>query len=63
MFGDGSSRVFGLPPGVDFATELARGVLSRMAGQPPEALARVQIYTNARRAARASKMCFRRRGR
>ena len=39
-------RVFALPPGVDFPRALARGVAGRMAGTPPEALARVTIYLN-----------------
>ena len=29
--------VFALPPGVDFAQELVRGLIARMEGQPPEA--------------------------
>jgi len=36
-------RVFGLPPGVDFAAELAAGLRARLAGQPPQAIARVQL--------------------
>lgn len=36
-------RVFGLPPGVDFAAELAAGLRQRLEDQPPEALARVEI--------------------
>lgn len=37
-------RLFALPPGVDFCHEVAQGVLSRMQGQDPAALARVRIY-------------------
>ncbi len=49
MFDPGGPRVFGLPPGVDFPAAVARGLLARMAGQPPEALARVEIYANTAR--------------
>ena len=44
----GSSR---LPPGVDFARALVAGLDARLAGQPPEAVARVEIWVNTRRAA------------
>ncbi|MBD3677420.1 MAG: double-strand break repair protein AddB [Rhodobacteraceae bacterium] len=39
-------RLFGLPPGADFARALTEGLLSRMDGTPPEALARVEIHVN-----------------
>ena len=39
-------RVFGLPPGVDFADALARGLLERHGGGPPEALARVSVIVS-----------------
>lgn len=45
-------RVFALPLGVDFAGRFVDGLLARLEGQPPEALARVVIYTNTRRSAR-----------
>ncbi|HET9067803.1 MAG TPA: double-strand break repair protein AddB [Amaricoccus sp.] len=45
-------RVFALPPGADFARALAQGLDARLAGQPPEAVARVEIWLNTRRAAR-----------
>lgn len=51
-------RVFGLPPGADFPAELAAGVLARMAGKPPEALARVTILVNTRRMQRRLKALF-----
>lgn len=38
--------LFALPPGVDFAAELARGLRARMAGQPPLAMARVLVIVN-----------------
>lgn len=41
--------LYALPPGVDFAHEFVTGFLDRMAGQPPEAMARVTIYANASR--------------
>ncbi len=39
-------RVFGLPPGADFAGALVAGLRRRMAGQPPEAMGRVTLYLN-----------------
>jgi len=47
-----SSRVFALPIGVDFSGAFVDGLLDRLVGQPPEALARVVIYVNTRRSAR-----------
>lgn len=41
--------VFCLPPGVDFATELVRGLQARLNGQPPEAMAKVTLYLNSQR--------------
>ena len=38
--------LFGLPPGVDFAAEVAAGLRARMAAEPPEAMARVRIHVN-----------------
>ncbi|HRO11954.1 MAG TPA: double-strand break repair protein AddB, partial [Amaricoccus sp.] len=51
-------RVFALPPGADFARALAQGLDARLAGQPPEAVARVEIWLNTRRAARALMAVF-----
>ncbi len=45
-------RVFGIPPGCDFSVAFLDGLKERLSGQPPEAIARVEIYTNTRRAAR-----------
>lgn len=42
-------RLFGLPPGVDFATALVAGLQERLAGQPPEAMARVTLWLNSSR--------------
>jgi ATP-dependent helicase/nuclease subunit B len=49
MFEPGTPRLFGLAPGIDFARALAAGLRARLDGQPPEALARVEIYLNTRR--------------
>lgn len=49
MFEPGEPRLFGLPPGVDFPRAVADGVLARMRGRPPEALAQVEIYANTAR--------------
>ena len=51
-------RVFGLPPGVEFPRAVLDGLLARMAGQPPEALARVEIFVNTRRMQRRMKTLF-----
>ena len=53
-----SPRVFGLPPGADFATAFVDGLLQRNAGQPPEALARVEVFVNTRRMQRRIKTLF-----
>ncbi|SNX70845.1 double-strand break repair protein AddB [Cereibacter ovatus] len=41
--------LFGLPPGVDFPAALVAGLRARLAGQPPEAMARVDLYVNTQR--------------
>ncbi len=51
-------RVFGLAPGVDFPGELVRGLLSRLEGQPPQALARVDLIVNTRRMQRRLREIF-----
>ncbi len=45
--------IFGLPPGADFPRLLTRGLHDRMAGLPPEAMARVTLYVNTQRMRRA----------
>ena len=47
---DDRSRIFGIPPGADFSEILAKGLDERLAGQPPEELARIDIFTNSERA-------------
>ena len=42
-------RLFALPPGADFPRLLVQGLLARMGGTPPEAMARVAIHVNTRR--------------
>jgi ATP-dependent helicase/nuclease subunit B len=58
MFDSPSPRVFGLPPGVDFPALLVRGLLERLHGQPPEALARVTLFLNTARMRRRVQQCF-----
>ena len=48
---DWQSGLFALPCGVDFAAALADGLIERMAGTPPEAMARVTVYVNSGRTA------------
>ena len=55
--GDGA-RVFGIEPGTDFAESLVDGLLQRLAGAPPDALARVTIFTNNRRSERRLEEVF-----
>lgn len=46
---DPAPNLYALPPGVDFPAELVRGLLARMEGHPPEALARVTVILNTQR--------------
>ena len=58
MFDAARPRLFHLPPGVDFARELVRGLQARLAGQPPEAMARVTVYLNTARMRRRVSEAF-----
>lgn len=58
LFDTCGPRVFGAPPGADFAAQLAAGVRARLAGAPPEALAGVEITLNTLRAIRATQAAF-----
>jgi len=51
-------RVFALAPGVDFPHALVSGLIARHTGQPPEALARVELIVNTRRMARRIRALF-----
>lgn len=51
-------RLFGLPPGVDFAEALVLGLRIRMADASPEAMARVELYVNTRRMQRRVQKLF-----
>lgn len=51
-------RLFGLPPGVDFPRALVDGLLKRVEGQPPEALARVELIVNTERMRRRIRAIF-----
>ncbi|WP_323035137.1 double-strand break repair protein AddB [Pararhodobacter sp.] len=42
-------RVFGIAPGMDFPLALAQGLRARLQGQPPEAIARVEVIVNTAR--------------
>ncbi|MBD3785373.1 MAG: double-strand break repair protein AddB [Sphingomonadales bacterium] len=55
-------RLFALPPGVDFPRALVRGLIERMAGQPPEAMARVRLLANSGRMQRRIREEFDRHG-
>ncbi len=62
MFSGPAPRVFGLPPGVDFPARLVDGLLQRLRGQPPEAMARVTLYLNTARIRRRVQAEFASRG-
>ncbi|UWR22454.1 double-strand break repair protein AddB [Sulfitobacter sp. S190] len=51
-------RVYGLAPGVDFPKALMDGLIARTAGQPPEALARVELIVNTQRMRRRLRHLF-----
>lgn len=55
---DQTPRVFGIAPGVDFPKALVDGLMTRMQGQPPEDLARVDVIVNTRRMARRMRELF-----
>lgn len=55
-------KLFGLPLGVDFPAELVAGLVARMAGQPPEAMARVTLIVNTERMRRRVQACLAARG-
>lgn len=55
-------NLFALPPGVDFPAELVEGLLTRMAGKPPEALARVTLIVNTQRMRRRVTECLQAKG-
>ena len=50
--GDPTPRLFAVPPGVDFPAALIDGLRRRLAGAPPDAMARVELLVNTRRMAR-----------
>ncbi|MDZ4094650.1 MAG: double-strand break repair protein AddB [Paracoccaceae bacterium] len=49
MFETPGPHIFALPPGADFPALLVQGLRSRLAGQPPEAMARTVLYVNTQR--------------
>ena len=54
--------LYALPPGVDFAGEVVRGLRDRMVDRPPEALASVTIHCNSGQTLRAIEAAFHRGG-
>lgn len=55
---DARPRLFGLPPGADFAGELVAGLIARTAHLPPDALSRVTIHVNSSRMQRRVRALF-----
>ncbi|WP_425074964.1 double-strand break repair protein AddB [Sagittula sp. S175] len=58
LFSDDGPRLFALPPGADFPAALIDGLRARLSGQPPEAIARVELYVNTDRMARRLRALF-----
>lgn len=58
MFEGPAPRLFGLPPGVDFAAELVAGLKTRISPNTPEAMAHVTLYLNTERMLRRVRDCF-----
>ncbi len=58
LFDGPRPRVFHVPPGADFSRALAAGLLARLEGRPPEALARVELTVSTRRGRRAVEAAF-----
>lgn len=56
------AKVFGLPPGVDFARELVAGLRERLIAEPPEAMARLRLFVNSGRMQRRVREEFDRQG-
>ncbi len=59
---DKGPGLFALPPGADFPAELVSGLFRQMAGQPPEAMARVTLILNTQRMRRRVTECLTRQG-
>lgn len=53
LFASEGPRVFAVAPGADFAATLAAGLRARLGDAPPEAMARIELTLNTRRARRA----------
>ncbi len=52
MFDGNPNRIFALPPGCDFSLGFLQGLTRRLHDQPPEALARVEVFVNTERTRR-----------
>lgn len=55
---DHAPRLFGLAPGIDFPKALIAGLRARLNGQPPEAMAGVELIVNTHRMARRLRDLF-----
>ena len=51
-------RVYGLAPGIDFPQELVAGLVTRLKGQPPVAMGRIDLVVNTRRMQRRLREIF-----
>ena len=53
-----NSRVFGMPPGSDFAQSLVRGLCQRAASASPTEFAKIEVFVNTRRMQRRIREVF-----
>jgi len=51
-------RVFRLPPGADFATELVAGLIANFGDMPPQDFAKIEIFVNTSRMQRRIREVF-----
>ncbi|MEQ5869232.1 double-strand break repair protein AddB [Sagittula sp. NFXS13] len=58
IFSASGPRLYGLPSGVDFPAALIEGLRARLEGQPPEAIAQVELYVNTDRMRRRLRSLF-----
>ncbi|MEC8579201.1 MAG: double-strand break repair protein AddB [Pseudomonadota bacterium] len=59
MFEKQGAHLFGIDPGIDFPAALVAGLKARLAGQPPHAIAKVELIVNTQRMARRIEALFR----
>ncbi|MFD1795103.1 double-strand break repair protein AddB [Paracoccus aurantiacus] len=58
MWSDWKNGTFALPPGADFCRGVVDGLIGRVQGKPPEAMAAITIYVNAARTLNTLRTAF-----